>query len=167
MDLRRGGASGSKSRPQPFKYLERARRQGREQWPSAAAGRRANLRMAMARLKALRSSLRPLEPKVEVLTIGHEAARRDHAEWRKWYGLARWRRLRMQCLKRDRFTCKRCGRVEPDTSRLVADHKIRHGGDPELFWDEGNLQCLCKRCHDGDKQKTEAAERANGWGGGV
>ena len=30
----------------------------------------------------------------------------------------------------------------------VADHIIPHKGNLELFWDEGNLQALCKSCHD-------------------
>ncbi len=48
-----------------------------------------------------------------------------------------------------------CGRFVVDTSQLVADHKIRHQGDHELFWDEGNLQTLCKHCHDSLKQREE------------
>lgn len=38
---------------------------------------------------------------------------------------------------------------------LVADHRRRHNGDANLFWDEGNLQTLCKPCHDGPKQRAE------------
>nr|WP_243256973.1 HNH endonuclease signature motif containing protein [Rhizobium skierniewicense] len=48
-----------------------------------------------------------------------------------------------------------CGRIDGNTSRLVADHKIPHRGDEALFWDESNLQCLCKPCHDGLKQRQE------------
>lgn len=43
---------------------------------------------------------------------------------------------------------------------LVADHRIAHRGDETLFWAPENLQCLCKRCHDGAKQREER-------GGGV
>ncbi len=77
--------------------------------------------------------------------------------WRRWYKTARWRKLRWKILLRDRFTCQMtgCGRVEHDTSRLVADHRVRHGGDASLFWDEANLQTLCKSCHDGTKQAGE------------
>ncbi|MGK7663365.1 HNH endonuclease signature motif containing protein [Marinovum sp. E06] len=55
------------------------------------------------------------------------------------------------------FTCERpgCGRIEADTSKLVADHIDPHRGDPAKFWDRDNLQCLCKACHDSDKQKQE------------
>ena len=67
----------------------------------------------------------------------------------------------MSVLVRDLFTCqmKGCGRIEADTSQLVADHKTPHHGDEVLFWDENNLHCLCKPCHDSLKQKQE---RANG-----
>lgn len=37
----------------------------------------------------------------------------------------------------------------------VADHIKEHKGDPVLFWDEDNLQSLCKRHHDSDKQSFE------------
>lgn len=77
--------------------------------------------------------------------------------WHNWYYLARWRRLRWQVLEDANFTCERpaCGRIVADTSKLVADHKRPHRGDPELFWDRGNLQCLCKPCHDREKQRQE------------
>ena len=60
-------------------------------------------------------------------------------------------------LVRDLFTCQRCHRIEADTSQLVADHKVPHRGDERLFWDPGNLQCLCKTCHDTVKQAEEQA----------
>jgi 5-methylcytosine-specific restriction protein A len=31
---------------------------------------------------------------------------------------------------------------------VVVDHIIPHKGDKALFWDSGNWQALCKRCHD-------------------
>ena len=87
--------------------------------------------------------------------------RRDEVPWRRWYKTGRWQRLRMAVLLRDLFTCQwpGCGRVEPDTSQLVADHRKPHRGDEALFWNEGNLWCLCKSCHDGAKQCQEARDR--------
>jgi len=81
--------------------------------------------------------------------------------WRAWFNLARWKKLRIATFVRDLFTCQMpgCGRVEGKTALLVADHRIPHRGDPDLFWDPDNLQTLCKPCHDGAKQ---AAERARG-----
>ncbi|WP_210330832.1 HNH endonuclease [Mesorhizobium sp. NBSH29] len=77
--------------------------------------------------------------------------------WRAWYKTARWQKLRWRVLVRDLFTCQMtgCGRIEHDSSQLVADHIKAHRGDVDLFWDETNLQCLCKRCHDKGKQQAE------------
>ncbi|MBN9035473.1 MAG: HNH endonuclease [Rhizobiales bacterium] len=84
--------------------------------------------------------------------------RRDGAQpWRAWYKTARWQALRWRVLVRDLFTCRMCKRIEADTSRLVADHVAPHRGDERLFWDETNLQCLCKDCHDRVKQADERA----------
>ncbi len=65
--------------------------------------------------------------------------------------------MRWRCLKRANFSCERpgCGRREPDTSKLVADHRQAHHDDEALFWDETNLWCLCKPCHDRWKQSQE------------
>lgn len=79
--------------------------------------------------------------------------------WHAWYKTARWRALRFKVFTRDLFTCKGCGRLEGDPSRLVADHIIPHRGDARLFWDEANLQTLCKSCHDRLKQAEEQASR--------
>jgi 5-methylcytosine-specific restriction endonuclease McrA len=77
--------------------------------------------------------------------------------WHGWYNTARWQELRMRVFTRDRFTCRMpgCGRLEGNTSRLVCDHIRAHRGDAALFWDEANLQTLCKPCHDGLKQTVE------------
>lgn len=120
----------------------------------------------MPKLKKLEPKLRGLETRVAVLKTDHDTARRQQHAWRRWYHTARWRKLRMQCLERDLFTCQMCGDCEADTSKLIADHIRRHGGDPKLFWDPDNLQCLCKHCHDNDKQRAEAAERMAGRIGG-
>ncbi|WP_309086452.1 HNH endonuclease signature motif containing protein [Chelativorans sp.] len=88
-----------------------------------------------------------------------EKARTKHRDstqpWRGWYKTARWQKLRWSVLVRDLFTCQRCGKIEVNTSRLVADHKVPHHGDERLFWDDQNLQCLCKLCHDSVKQSEE------------
>lgn len=84
---------------------------------------------------------------------------RDQQAWRRWYKTARWQRLRMSVLIRDLFTCQRCQRIEADTSLLVADHRKAHRGDEALFWDDRNLQCLCKPCHDSAKQREEHRAR--------
>lgn len=86
--------------------------------------------------------------------------REDRAKpWKRLYKTARWQQLRMRVFIRDLFTCqdKDCGRIEGDTSQLVADHIKPHRGDERLFWDEANIQTLCKPCHDTKKQKEEQA----------
>jgi len=76
--------------------------------------------------------------------------------WRRWYKTKRWQVLRLNVFLRDNYRCQcGCGRIEGNTSRLVADHKIAHRGDERLFWDERNVQTLMKQCHDEAKQKAE------------
>lgn len=68
----------------------------------------------------------------------------------------------MDVLLRDRFTCRKCGKLETDTSKLVADHVVPHRNDPRLFWD-GELQCLCRTCHSGAKQREEQSAIRGVW----
>lgn len=79
--------------------------------------------------------------------------------WKLWYKTARWQVLRIAVFQRDLFTCQRreCGRLEGNTALLVCDHIKPHRGDERLFWDETNLQTLCKACHDTIKQREEQA----------
>lgn len=122
----------------------------------------------MARVKTLGSRVTMLAPKLRRLELDHDAARRGN-EGRRFYGLRAWKAkphgLRWQCLVRDAFTCQwpGCGRIEHDTSKLVADHIVPHRGDRRLFFDLDNLQTLCAECHSTHKQRAEA----RGEGGGV
>jgi 5-methylcytosine-specific restriction protein A len=111
----------------------------------------------MGRLKALPGRLATLASPLRQLEQG-ERGRAEASPWRAWYNTTRWRKLRIAIFKRDLFTCQwpGCGRVEGNTSLLIADHRRPHRGDERLFWDEGNLQTLCKPCHDGAKQRAEA-----------
>lgn len=79
--------------------------------------------------------------------------------WKQWYKTARWRALRLKIFLRDLYTCqnKECGRLESNTALLVCDHIKPHRGNVHLFWDETNLQTLCKTCHDTIKQREEQA----------
>ena len=56
---------------------------------------------------------------------------------------------------RDLFTCQMCHLIIARKGEVVADHKVPHRGNPRLFWDEANLQTLCKACHDSVKQAEE------------
>lgn len=112
----------------------------------------------MGRLKTIAPRVGALAPRIGHVS-GDEQARFRHRDatqtWRAWYKTSRWQKLRWSVLVRDLFTCRRCERIEADTSQLVADHKRPHRGDEALFWDPTNLQCLCKTCHDRDKQREE------------
>jgi len=76
--------------------------------------------------------------------------------WKRWYKLARWQQLRLKVFLRDLYKCqaKDCGKHIADP---VCDHIKPHRGDEALFWDEANLQTLCKPCHDRLKQHEEQA----------
>lgn len=114
----------------------------------------------MARLKTLPSRLSKLAPALGYLdapTQPVDATRTFFAPWRKLYGTVRWKETRLRIFERDRFTCQRpgCGFMTGNTSRLMCDHREPHRGDERLFWDEDNLQTLCKPCHDRHKQREE------------
>ena len=98
-----------------------------------------------------------LVPAMNTSRIGFIPTPERRGEWRQWYGTAKWKRLRMDCLVRDKFVCQMsgCGKLILDSSQAVADHKIPHRGNEKLFWDLSNLQCLCTDCHDSQKQKEE------------
>lgn len=116
----------------------------------------------MGRLKAVKPRLGVLAPKVGWLTKSEaqiDRERADRNEGRAWYKTVAWRRLRWQVLLDALFTCERCkAGWGHDTAQLVCDHIAPHRGDAALFWDRANLQCLCKACHDGAKQREERRE---------
>ncbi|MGI3169996.1 HNH endonuclease [Pseudooceanicola sp. C21-150M6] len=76
-----------------------------------------------------------------------------------WYKTARWSRLRTAILKRDGWTCQQTGVLlvgkYPAPNSPVIDHRKPHRWDPDLFWDEANLQAVSKEWHDGQKQSLE------------
>ena len=60
-----------------------------------------------------------------------------------------WSFLAAKILKRDNYTCKKCGftyDVMLREGKLQVDHiiEVAAGGD---MWDESNLQTLCDKCH--------------------
>ena len=126
-------------------------------WRDGAGGFCYGRVLRMARLKTLAPRIGGLKARVAGIGGGSDrAGRRDQVlEWRQWYKTKRWQRLRWLVLVRDQFTCRMCGALEASTRLLVADHVQPHRGDAALFWAEGNLQTLCKACHDGAKQAAE------------
>ncbi|WP_108259333.1 HNH endonuclease [Mangrovicoccus ximenensis] len=123
----------------------------------------------MGRLKALPPRLSALPPRLGLGVHGDRremTGKRDrrHEPQGKWHHLyckARWQHLRMSVLKAANFTCVRCSSISrhPKGSDMHADHIVAHRGDEALFYDRSNLQCLCARCHNSDKQREERAAR--------
>jgi 5-methylcytosine-specific restriction protein A len=79
---------------------------------------------------------------------------RNNRTYKYLYNTARWKRLRTQFLK-EHPLCEECKRKGIITSAEVVDHIIPHKGNKELFWDESNLQALCKECHDRKTAKED------------
>jgi 5-methylcytosine-specific restriction endonuclease McrA len=117
----------------------------------------------MAKLKSLTPRLSMAGARVAVLRRedlerARDVRRDSEVATRQLYKTARWQRLRLTVLARDLYTCRICGRIEGNTSRLICDHIEPHRGDVEKFW-AGPFQTLCKPCHDGEKQRLERTER--------
>lgn len=82
-------------------------------------------------------------------------AKRADQPYRKWYKRKAWsgqggRRARQLAAEP---LCRMC---PPESRQIatIADHMIPHCGDHALFW-FGELQSLCKSCHDIKKQRLE------------
>ena len=120
----------------------------------------------MARLTTLKPSLSSLPARIGQAPNSAQERKSGQAPlpWRAWYKTARWSRLRVQVFVRDLFTCQEpgCGRVEGNTSRLRAHHKKAHRGNAILFWDEANIETVCKPCHDGPIKAREMREQIIG-----
>lgn len=70
------------------------------------------------------------------------------------YTSSRWLRLRAKVLAAHPLCAMHLqqGKIVAAT---IVDHIVAHRQNEELFWDESNLQTLCKRCHDSVKQRME------------
>lgn len=79
--------------------------------------------------------------------IARQQARdRSGEAGRGFYFTTRWKRLRAAVLRAEPL-CRRCAALGRPVPATDVDHVIRHSGDPRRFWDVGNLQPLCARCH--------------------
>lgn len=57
-----------------------------------------------------------------------------------------WKTLRAKHLRKEPY-CRDCMDNGSRTPATDVDHIIPHKGDPRLFFDDSNLQSLCKPCH--------------------
>lgn len=124
----------------------------------------------MAKLKNIRSTLQSVAPRLgyaEGDTKAADKKRNRLNAGRAWYQTQEWKRLRLQVFVRDRFKCQRSGVTVsgkyPAPDSPVANHKIPHRGDPELFWDINNLETVSKAVHDGLIQSEEQAQPRGIW----
>ena len=87
------------------------------------------------------------------------------------YSKKAWQLLRGAILARDNWKCQRCGsflvggRKAPRSA--VVNHKTPHKGNLALFYAPGNLEAVCKACHDSDIQREERSTKTqiglDGW----
>lgn len=90
-----------------------------------------------------------------------KAPRRASAEYHGWYSLPIWTDdLRPAQLLREPF-CRECAARGVRTRATVVDHIVPHRGEWAMFTDRGNLQSLCKICHDRKTAREQAEERQN------
>ena len=73
------------------------------------------------------------------------------------YNTTRWRNLRKKIIKQQPF-CSFCGWTGSEDNPLTVDHVICPRGNEDLFYDETNLQVLCRNCHN-RKTAEEIRER--------
>src|SRR5262245_47547418 len=109
----------------------------------------------------LKPRLTPLAPRLASFAPTEaERSRRRRADQphQRWYGTARWKRMRERQLKLQPL-CRYCEAEGRVTVATTAEHKIPHRGDPTMFWDANNLQSLCTSHHSADKQAEENGGR--------
>ena len=73
---------------------------------------------------------------------------------KRLYDNVRWRKVAKRLLSLYPL-CAFCLKMGRDTPATVVDHIVPHKGNRDLFWDESNLQPLCKKCHDSSKKMQE------------
>lgn len=81
--------------------------------------------------------------------------KRSKRSYLEIYGTPRWKQLRLEILRRDRFTCQDCG-----ARATVAAHRQPHNGtgnDP-LAWDPRNLKASCATCNAHEANQRQHAK---------
>lgn len=87
----------------------------------------------------------------------HDVRRRRDQPWRAWYKTKAWQQRRAEQLASEPL-CNRCEEEGCITEATVANHVSRHNGDHYAFF-HGAIESLCKRHHDIEVQREEAAAR--------
>lgn len=76
----------------------------------------------------------------------------------KLYHSPAWQRARVHVLIRDHYLCQECKRQGVITRASTVHHKEHAKDNPERFFDEDNLESICKACH--NKEHPEKTQRA-------
>lgn len=90
------------------------------------------------------------------LHSGWERHHRGKSSTKRGYG-GRWRKLRDQVMRRDKWLCQECLRQGRATPAHAVDHivnKAEGGSDSP-----DNLQALCRTCHQAKTQQEAARAR--------
>lgn len=87
----------------------------------------------------------------------HVKSRKDYnknrPEYSNLYHNARWRKLRIEFLKKNPL-CVNCYSSGNIVIAKVVDHIKDHKGDLDLMWDTDNMQALCDSCHNRKTMKS-------------
>jgi 5-methylcytosine-specific restriction protein A len=81
-------------------------------------------------------------------------------EYKHLYNDSRWNKLRVKIIN-ERRCCELCH----STQSLEVHHLIKHYGDETLFFDENNIQLLCKACHSKENARQAREGKNNPRGG--
>jgi 5-methylcytosine-specific restriction endonuclease McrA len=94
--------------------------------------------------RPLRPSIKPIVRRTPLKRLNVERKRKRVKGYVAHLRSRYFRRLRMDCFVRDRFTCQTCGRTKPP-EQLRADHLTYRRFGHELVSD---LTTKCVTCHD-------------------
>lgn len=76
------------------------------------------------------------------------------------YNSQKWKRKRLQILKRDGYMCQHCKRYGKAVPATTVHHMQHVDEYPEMAFADKNLISLCEGCH--NKQHPEKAAAARG-----
>lgn len=105
------------------------------------------------------------KPGCRVLVRGESRCERHAQEWNResgknksgdpFYSGKRWRRLRAAKLQNEPL-CAKCFKQGKVTAANEVHHVKPRLQHPELSYEWGNLECLCKSCHSRETGKERA-----------
>jgi 5-methylcytosine-specific restriction endonuclease McrA len=116
-------------------------------------------------LRTLKPRLRPMQQRLRSMRAARDTAATPDMV-RAWYHSKRWQQTRQRVLVRDNYICQQTGVIlagkPPADNSPVVHHRLPHHGDPDLFWDENNLEAVAKGWHDSEAQRAERGGMATG-----